>query len=135
MAALDLNTIMDAIGTALSTITGLRVYDFTAGSQAPPAASVGLPPDVEYDFTKGRGSDRVVVPVTVLVGKVSDRTARDELSAYLAGSGAKSIKAKLDGNLGGAAQTVRVTGASTQIVTMTQGVEYLGATFDVEVVT
>jgi hypothetical protein len=90
---------------------------------------------VEYDFTKGRGSDRVVVPVTVLVGKVSDRTARDELSAYLAGSGAKSIKAKLDGNLGGAAQTVRVTGASTQIVTMTQGVEYLGATFDVEVVT
>lgn len=134
MAALDLNTVMDAVGTALGTISGLRVYDFATDSASPPAAVVGMPTEVDYDFTKGRGSDRVVIPVTVLVGKVSDRTARDALSQYIAGSGAKSIKAALDGNLSGAAQTTRVLTARVEVVTL-GGVDYLGATFDLAVVT
>jgi hypothetical protein len=131
--ALDLGGVMDAIGAALGTIAGLRVADYPSDSANPPQAIVGLPAEpIEYDATMGRGADRVVLPVAVLVGKVSDRAARDALSAYLSGTGAQSVKGALDGTLGGVAQTVRVTSARVDVVTI-QAVDYLGATFDVEV--
>lgn len=133
--ALDLNAVMDAIGVRLVGVTGLRVYDYAADAASPPAAIVALPEVVEYDVVAGRGSDRVVIPVTVLVGKVDSRSARDKLASFVSGSGGQSIKAAVEGGdppLGGAAQTVRVTEARIDVVTI-GAVEYLGASFDVEV--
>ena len=133
--AIDLGAVMDAIGTRLVGVTGLRVYDYAADAASPPAAIVALPTTVEYDAVMGRGADRVVIPVTVLVGKVSERAARDKLAAYVSGTGASSIKAAVEGSdatLGGAAQTVRVAEARIDVVTI-GAVEYLGASFDVEV--
>lgn len=133
--ALDLNAVMDAIGARLVGVTGLRVYDYAADGASPPAAIVALPSTVEYDVVAGRGADRVVIPVTVLVGRVSDRAARDQLAGYVSGSGASSVKTAIEGGdppLGGAAHTVRVTEARIDVVTI-QAVEYLGASFDVEV--
>lgn len=134
--AIDLNAVMDAIGTRLLGVTGLRVYDYAADAVSPPAAIVALPETVEYDVTAGRGADRVVIPVTVLVGKVSDRTARDQLAQYVSGTGAQSIKTAIEGgadaNLGGVAHTVRITEARIDVVTI-GAIEYLGASFDVEV--
>lgn len=132
--ALDLNALMDALGVRLATITGLRVYDYSADTAAVPAAIVGLPSQITYDYTKGRGSDRIVIQIFLLVGRTADRAARDQLSAYLAGSGAQSIKAAIDD-----AQPVgyrsRVMGArnSDQAFTM-NGVTYVGAIFDVELI-
>lgn len=133
--SLDLNTVMDAIGTRLVGVTGLRVSDYAADSVSPPAAIVALPSEVEYDVTMGRGADRVVIPVTILVGKVSDRASRDQLAQYVAGAGALSVKAAIEGTdptLGGVAQTVRVTSARIDVVTIA-AIDYLGASFDVEV--
>jgi hypothetical protein len=133
--ALDLNAVMDAIGARLLGVTGLRVYDYAADGASPPAAIVSLPRRVEYDAVMGRGADRLVIPVTVLVGRVSDRAARDKLGRYISGTGASSVKTAIEGGdppLGGAAQTVRVTEATVDVVTI-QAVEYLGASFDVEV--
>jgi hypothetical protein len=131
MAALDLNTVMDAIGTRLLTISGLRVYDFSADQVAVPAGVVGLPETVEYDSTFARGSDRIVIPVHLMVSKVSDRSGRDALAPYVAGTGTKSIKAAVDGTLGGTVQTARVMSATPQTFTVA-GVDYLGASFRVE---
>jgi len=134
--ALDLNAVMDAIGTRLSTVAGLRVADYAAQSVNPPQAIVSLPTEpVEYDAAMGRGADRVVIPITVLVGAVSDRASRDAIAAYVSGTGALSVKAAVEGTdatMGGAAQTVRVMTARVDIVTI-GAVDYLGATFDVEV--
>lgn len=133
--ALDLNAVMDAIGTRLATVTGLRVYDYAADAAAPPAAIVSLPQTVEYDTVSGRGADRVVVPVLVLVGKVSDRAARDQIAQYVSGTGSLSIKTAIEGNgsdLGAVAHTVRVTEARVDVVTI-QGIDYVGASFDCEV--
>lgn len=132
--SLNLNAVMDGLGTRLATIPGLRVFDYTPDSVSPPSAMVGFPTDLEYDATKGRGIDRCVVPVMVVIGRVSERAARDAMSLYLAGSGDSSVKTaiELDSDLGGAAQSVRVTRARTEVVTI-GGVEYLGATFDTEV--
>lgn len=131
---LDLNAVMDALGARLVGITGLRVYDYTSDSAAPPAAIVSLPKLIQYDAVMGRGADRIVIPVTVLVGRVSDRAARDALGQYIAGSGAQSVKQAIEGDptLGGIAQTTRVTEATVDVVTI-QAVDYLGASFDVEV--
>lgn len=123
---------MDGIGTRLGTIVGLRVFDFPPDNVHPPTAVVGMPETMEFDSTMARGADRTVIPVAILVGKVSDRASRDELAAYVSGTGAKSVKAAVDGNLGGAAQTARVTTARIEVVTVA-GVDYLGARFDVEV--
>lgn len=130
--ALDLGAVMDAIGVRLATITGLRVADYPADTANPPQAIVSLPETVEYDSVMARGADRVVIPITVLVGKVSDRAARDAVGRYVSGSGADSIKAAVDGDLGGTAHTARVTGARINVVTI-GAVDYLGASFDVEV--
>jgi hypothetical protein len=128
---LDLNAAMDAIGARLLTIAGMRVYDYTADQVAPPAGVVGLP-EVGYDVTKARGTDRAVYPLIVLVSKVSDRASRDVLSQYLAGAGAKSVKAAVDGTLGGVVQHARVASASPATITVA-GVDYLAATFQIEV--
>jgi len=134
--ALDLTAVMDAIGARLVGVTGLRVYDYPADAASPPAAIVALPDTVEYDVVAGRGADRVIIPVTILVGKVSERAARDRLAQYVSGTGAASVKEAIEGNgatLNGAAQTVRVQTARVDVVTI-GAVEYLGASFDVEVI-
>lgn len=133
--SIDVSTVMDGLGVRLATISGLRVFDFAADSFSPPAALVGLPDTVEYDLTMVRGADRAAFQVYVLVGKVSDRSARDQLAAYMAGTGSSSVKAAIEAGetLGGAAHTTRVTGASVATVT-SAGVEFLAAIFDVDVV-
>lgn len=134
--ALNLSAVMDGLGVRLATIPGLRVKDYPADSAAPPAAIVSWPTVLEFDSTMGRGIDRCVIPVLVLVGRVSDRASRDALALYLAGTGASSIKAAVeaDKSLGGAAQSVRVMGGSPPAEEVMIGaVSYLGARLDVEV--
>lgn len=135
MATLNLNAVMDGLGVRLTAIAGLRVYDHAADAAAPPAAIVGMPVEGDYDYTKMRGSDRVVLPITVLVGKVSDRAARDALSDYVAGAGSKSVKAAIetDRTLAGVAQTTAVRFPDINIVTL-NGIDYWGAVFSVEVI-
>lgn len=130
--SLDLGGVMDAIGTRLATIAGLRVADYPSDAANPPQAIVSLPETVEYDTVMGRGADRVVIPITVLVGKVSDRAARDQLAQYVSGTGSLSVKTAVDGDLGGTAHTARVTEATISVVTI-QAIDYLGASFSVEV--
>lgn len=135
--ALDLGAVMDAVGVRLATISGLRVLDYPPDNANPPQAIVSLPADpIEYDAVMGRGADRVVIPVTVLVGKVSDRVARDVIAGYLSGTGASSVKSAVeagDSNLGGTVHSVRVMTSRVDVVTIA-GLEYLGASFDVEVI-
>lgn len=128
--AIDLNAVMDALGDRLRTIPGLRVSDYPADAANPPQAIVSLPDEVEYDTVAGRGADRVVVPITVLVGRLSERTARDLIAAYLSGAGEQSVKAAVEG--GAVGQTARVTGSRVDVITI-QAIDYLGASFDVEV--
>lgn len=133
--ALDLGAVMDAIGTRLATITGLRVADYPSDTVNPPMAIVSLPETVEYDVVAGRGADRVLIPVLVVVGRVSVRASRDAIAAYVSGTGASSVKSAVEGSgsdLGTVAHTVRVTGATISVVTIA-AVDYLGASFDLEV--
>ncbi len=119
------STVRDRLKTALQTISGLRAYDLIPDTVVPPAAVVGQL-DFTFDIDNARGLDQAQVDVLVIVQRFSERTGQDKLDAYLAGSGASSIKAAIeaDRTLSGAVNTLRVTGAESGTYD-SQGVTFL----------
>lgn len=132
--SLALNATMDALGVRLDTIPGLRVFDYPPDQIPVPAAVVGYPEAIDYDRAYQAGADAATFPIHVLVGKVSDRASRDAIGPYVARSGASSVKTVLeaDPTLAGAIDSLRVVRATFSTMTA-GGVDYLAATFDVEV--
>jgi hypothetical protein len=104
--------VRDGLKTRLETITGLRAYDLIPDTVVPPCAVVGQL-DFSFDIDNARGLDQAQVDVLVIVQRFDERSAQNKLDAYLAGSGATSVKAAIeaDRTLGGAVNTLRVTGA------------------------
>lgn len=129
---MDLADVMDAIGDRLDTITGLRVHRYPPGSVSPPAAVVSYPDEITFDETYGRGMDRLSLPVVLVVGKASDRAARNKLGAYVNGSGASSVKAVLESGTYSAFHTVRVASADFDVVSIGD-VPYLAAMFNLDI--
>lgn len=125
MTAADISTVMDDIGTALTTVSGLRVYDFPPKSAQPPFAFLDFPDHIDFDCAYGRGCDRATFHVIVGVADVVDRETRDQLVAYVA-----QIKAALDGCAG---QTCRVETCEFRPVTLA-GVQTMGAVFALDIV-
>lgn len=123
-----------ALATNLDTITGLRTHATAPGQIASPAAVIHLE-QVDYDSAMGRGLDEYTFSVRVYVSAANDRKSQDNLDAYLASSGAGSVKAAIesDRTLGGAACDVRVTAASGYALYQYAGSDYLAAEWSVTV--
>lgn len=131
MARIEISTVMDAIATAITEAElAPRAYGWPVESASVPCAVVGYPTDLDFDMTFQDGSDRAVFPIYFLVGKGTDASARDALSAVIAG--ATNIKNTLDGDVGGTVQTARVTDCRVEEVSVAS-VPYLSATFMIEV--
>jgi hypothetical protein len=130
---MDLGDVMDQVTTQLDTIAGLRCFGYPPDNITPPAAIVTYPEEMLFDATYDRGADTITLPVIVAVGKVHDRATRNLIDAYCAGSGASSIKAVVEAGTYTAFDTVRVTRAEFDIVTIGSG-DYLAAVFDLDVI-
>jgi hypothetical protein len=128
----NLADVMDELAAELDTISGLRVYAFPVDQAHPPLAVIGYPETYTYDLTFGRGVDQLTFPVYLLVSKAWDRSSRDELAPYCDGSGARSIKAVLEGGSYAAMSSVRVASATFEVVSV-GSVEFLTAVFSVDV--
>jgi hypothetical protein len=111
---MNVSTVRDGLKTRLQTITGLRAFDLIPEVPTPPCAIVGQL-DFTFDIDNARGLDQANVDIYVIVQRFDARSGQDKLDAYLAGSGAGSIKAALEGDrtLGGAVQTLRVLSAES----------------------
>lgn len=129
---MNLGAVMDELGDALAGIDGLRVFPYWAELVTPPAAIVGWPDPITFDGTMARGMDQMVFPVWVIVGNVDARSSRDTLASFLNGSGPSSVKARLDGGLYAACDSVRVAQARIESISIAS-IEYLAAHLDVEV--
>lgn len=116
---MNLADVMDEIGDRLDTIDGLRVFRYPPDGVPPvPAAIVTYPDSYTYDETYGRGMDRISsLPVVLLVGKVSDRTARDRITKYVDGSGPESVKAVLESGTHTAFDILRVSSVEFDRIT------------------
>lgn len=130
MTASNIGAVMDSLGTALATITGLRVYDFPPKSAQPPFAFVDMPDGVDYDAGFRRGYDRTTINVVVAVADVVDRIVRDRVAEYAAGSGVGSIKAALDNAAGQSCRVERVEFRPVNIA----GTAYFGAIFTLDII-
>lgn len=124
--ATDLGAVMDAIGTALATISGLNVFDYPPDQAVPPFAFVDMPQQLDFDLTASRGWDRALIPVHVGVGTSVARDTRDALCAYVASG---SIKAVLDA----IGPNYRVQSVTFGTIGLAGG-SYPGAVFLVDVV-
>jgi len=129
---MDLASVMDEVSGRLDTIAGLRCYPYPVATVTPPAAVVSYPDTYTYDATYGRGMDRMSLPVVLVVGKVSDRAARDTLGAYCDGSGTKSVKQVLEGGTYTAFDSLRVESIEFDVVSIA-GVDYMAGVFTVDI--
>jgi hypothetical protein len=130
MGALVISTVMDGVGTTLLGGGATdEIYPYPSENVSVPCWVVGFPEEeAELDETYRRGSDETVFPVYYLAGRVSDQTARDLCSAALT-----LAKACLDGNLGGACQTARLTSWAIRYIPI-DGIDYVGIRFLLEVI-
>jgi hypothetical protein len=117
----------------LEEISGLRVYELVPDVVVPPCAIIGQL-DLVFDTNNARGLDTATIDVMVIVQRFSERSGQDALDKYLAGSGEYSIKAAIeaDRTLGGAVDTLRVTGAQSGVY-QSADVEYLSYRYQITV--
>lgn len=101
--------VVTGLKARLATITGLRTFSFQPSSLNPP---VGFPVinRIEYHGAMRGGLVIFDCTVYVIVGRYSDDRAFNDADDFLAFSGAKSIRAAIEGDetLGGVAQSLTV---------------------------
>ena len=116
----------------LATIAGLRTAATVPDNPNPPIAVI-LPQGVEYDNTFGRGMNTYTFAVTVIVGRVSERSGQNSLDAYVSSTGSASIKLAIesDKTLNGKALDLRVTDSRNYGELTVGEVTYLSAEFTV----
>jgi hypothetical protein len=116
----------------LATIAGLRTAATVPDNPNPPIAII-LPQGVEYDNTFGRGMNTYTFAVTVIVGRVSERSGQNALDAYVSSTGSSSIKLAIesDKTLNGKAFDLRVTDSRNYGELTVGEVTYLSAEFTV----
>jgi hypothetical protein len=105
----SISTIRDGLATNLGTISGLRTAADLPDNPSPPIAVVALN-NIQYDQAMNGGLVIYTFTITVIVGRVSERSAQNKLNAY-ASTGAGGVKAALqsDKTLSGAAYDVQLT--------------------------
>lgn len=120
------------LATNLATISGLRTTATIPDNPSPPIAII-LPQGVEYDNTFGRGMNTYTFAVTVIVGRVSERSGQNALDAYVSSTGSSSIKLAIesDKTLNGKAFDLRVTDSRNYGELTVGEVTYLSAEFTV----
>lgn len=117
----------------LLTVKGLRVVATLPDVVNPPMAMVGLS-KVAYNRQNNASMSEYTFMVTVIVGRVVERVAQQNLDVYVA-PGAGSIKAAIesDKTLGGYAYDVFVPELSAYGAVSVNGIDYLSAEFSVQV--
>lgn len=135
MAATSLESIRAGIAAKLkAAIPNCQCNGYLMSSPTAPGFEVE-PAETQYDQTMQRGIDEWTLIVRGFVGDVSDIGAQKQLDAWIASSGALSVKAALEsgGTLGGTVSTLRVTQVSGYRKYGAAGsqVTYLGAEWTV----
>lgn len=122
------------LATRLGTISGLRTTTETPDTISPPVAIINVA-NVNYDRAFQRGLDEYNFVVTVIVGRVGERSAQRLLDSYVSSTGASSVKLaiELDKTLGGKCDSLRVSDMRNYGSLVIGEITYLAAEFNVVV--
>jgi hypothetical protein len=128
-----ISELRQGLATNLQTISGLRVVDTLPDLVNPPMAMIGLT-KVSYNQQNQRSMAEYTFQVTVVVGRVSERTAQAALDVLVApASGSIKYALESDRTLGGKAYDVFVPELSAYGAVSINGIDYLSAEFSVQV--
>lgn len=131
---MNLRAVMNEVGKAMESLTGISVAPWPAASINVPGGYVSYPTTVDYDQTYGRGTDQFTdLPVVLLLGEVTSEAARDEAGDWAAGDGPKSLKQALEAWKWETCDDVTVTQCEFDGETEA-GIVYLAARFKLTVV-
>lgn len=122
------------LATRLGTISGLRTTTETPDTISPPVAIVNVA-NVNYDRAFQRGLDEYNFVITVIVGRVGERSAQRLLDSYVSSTGASSVKLAVesDKTLGGKCDSLRVSDMRNYGSLVIGEITYLAAEFNVVV--
>lgn len=132
---MDFQTIRAGLATRLATISGLNTYANPPGSITAPAAVVLMDGDfINYHTAMGGDTFDLQFTVRLLVARTLDSLSQANLDAYLAPTGASSIKAAIEGGSVSGCDYATVARARGYGGTYLVGeVPYFGCEFVVEV--
>jgi hypothetical protein len=117
----------------LKKITGLRVVETLPDVVNPPMAMIGLV-KVAYNQQNQRSMAEYTFKITVVLGRVSERTAQQALDVLVApGAGSIKFAVESDRTLGGFAYEVFIPELSAYGAITVNGIDYLSAEFSVQV--
>jgi hypothetical protein len=117
----------------LGTIKGLRVVETLPDLVNPPMAMIGLN-KVAYNQQNQRSMAEYTFGVTVVLGRVSERTAQRDMDVLVApGAGSVKFALESDRTLGGNAYDVFVPELSALGALQVNGIDYYSAEFSVQV--
>jgi hypothetical protein len=117
----------------LGTIKGLRVVETLPDLVNPPMAMIGLA-KVAYNQQNQRSMAEYTFQVTVVLGRVSERTAQRDMDVLVApGEGSVKYAIESDRTLGGNAYEVFVPELSAIGALSQGGIDYYSAEFSVQV--
>jgi hypothetical protein len=129
----SISELRQGLATNLQTISGLRVVDTLPDLVNPPMAMIGLT-KVNYNQQNQRSMAEYTFQVTVVVGRVSERTAQAALDVLVApGLGSVKYAIESDRSIGGKAYEVFVPELSAYGAVSINGIDYLSAEFSVQV--
>jgi hypothetical protein len=139
---MNVGSIREALATTVKTaIPGLNCYGYCPDSIPEPCFYVG---EIEIDFDRafGRAMDEMRLTCRLLTSRADDRAGQAALDAYLAGSGASSVKQALEDARGAPGQAALGGLCDDLHLTRVQGyrwylvgqVEYYGAELIVRVI-
>ena len=144
MADYDLNAIADALAdtwrdlptgaTYDSEPESISVYSEAQGVATVPAIVIELD-DVSYDLTMGRGSDTATFLAYFLLSTADSPDAQRSLRAALSSGGVvtRLVDKLVDNDFSAVASIVHMTGTRSIGNINYAGVDYLGATLEIEV--
>jgi hypothetical protein len=114
---------------------GLNITTYQAENISPPAVLFDVPDRYLYSQLHGRGADLVTLPVMLLLGKASARSARTKAHAFATSGGPQSIKVILDNtttNVYDSCDAVTVRECEIDNIEVAS-VVYLGIVFKVDI--
>lgn len=130
---MSIAAIRSGLGDNLATISGLRVAETIPDNPSPPIAIISLS-NVTYDGAFHGGLVQYNFVVSVIVGRVSERTAQARLDTVIStGTGSVKKAVESDKSLGGSAYDVRVSEMSNVGAVQLNDATYLAADFSIQV--
>jgi len=130
--AATVSQVATGLATRLATIAGLRTSSFQPEQLNPPFAFPTLN-RIEYHKAFGGGDVVMDFTVSVIVGRYVDRNSFAILDDFLSYSGAKSIRAAIEGDktLGGVCQTLVLPSGANITSLSSADAEFLQIQFQV----